>query len=252
VQSHSMSSTSPRIEDSLPVLYAILNETQSLKLLTEEKYMSFFESDLDFTRVNRIHDMLWLCGIPHPARPLHRQKVMRKRVIPIEQVDMHLTKDNDKIFIKPLPAYLLSKSVWDQYLCRNEALHEAACGLLLSYTWLVRSELDFRIAMEEELSLLPKGLHWMEWKRVVGEIVKTIDLESRKHVNKRFWYGELLLSRVHAIYSFDPRFSFRHSVQGYTTYIPFYRRNLAEILTFSLLLTMILSASKLPTSHLLG
>jgi uncharacterized membrane protein len=149
--------------------------------------------------------------------------------------------------IKPLPAYLLSEQVWERHLCRNRDRHAAACGLLLSYVWLVRSPHDFGIA--EDLALLPAGLTWPCWRRIVGETLDRLDADALDQVHVRFTFGELRLGRINTIYR--TRFIFSHFVRGYlygyNRYAPFLQRNVAWILGVSVLFSLVLSAMQVGT-----
>lgn len=52
-----------------------------------------------------------------------------------------------KIFIKPLPAYLLDLGFWEENPCDDNVLHESAYCFLLSYAWLISHESGFQIAI---------------------------------------------------------------------------------------------------------
>jgi hypothetical protein len=84
---------------------------------------------------------------------------------------MHLLWETSKIYLKPLPRYLLSSDFWKHNLickdcnylsettsrsrlitvCRKRKLYSLALGLLHSYMQLIRYESDFAIAKEEHL-----------------------------------------------------------------------------------------------------
>jgi hypothetical protein len=177
---------------------------------------------------------------------MHRHKVMNRQIVPTEQADLHLLYYSGILLLKPLPAYLLSPRIWEDYLCPDEELHKSACGMLISYTWLIRSPMDYRIAVSKDLQLLPQGLSWLEWRRIVDETLKYVDADTLHQVNQRFQFGELRLSRINTIYRL--RFIHTHFVRGYlygyNRYVPFFKRNIAWILAFSVLLSLVLSASK--------
>jgi uncharacterized membrane protein len=212
----------------------------------EEDIEKYITRDLDVKRLNAIHSSLWMCGRPINARGLHRNHVLNRRIIPTEQADLHLLYYSDIIMIKPLPTYLVSKEVWDQYLCTDASLHENACGLLLSYIWLIRSPLDFKLAIDKDAQLLPPGLDWPTWKRIVDESLKYIDADTLHQVNKRYQFGELRLGRINTIYRINPRFFFSNFVRGYlygyNRYAVFFQRNVAWVLAASVLFSLVLSA----------
>ena len=134
---------------------------------------------------------------------------------PLNSADLHLLHYADTILLKPLPAYILSKEVWDQILCKDAELHKNACGLLLSYIWLIRSPLDFKLAIEKDSQLLPAQLSWATWKRIVDESLQYIDPDTLHQCNKRYQFGELRLGRINTIYRMNPRFFLTHFVRGY-------------------------------------
>lgn len=81
-----------------------------LELLTQE---------LEPTRLHRRIRFLWLAGRPVPPRPLHHQLLIGRDIFVSERVDLHLVWGGGRIFIKPLPRYLLNPEFWRGYLtCR--------------------------------------------------------------------------------------------------------------------------------------
>jgi hypothetical protein len=224
---------------------AQINNEQNLEI--------FLNQDLDFSRLNAIHSQLWMCGRPMNARALHKQQLMGRRVVITEQADLHLLTYSDIVMLKPLPAYMLSTEVWKAYLCKeqNKALHEAACGMLLSYIWLIRSANDFKLAQDESHRLLPEELTFTQWRRIVMESLQNINPDTLHQVNKRFQFGELRLGRINKIYRLDPRFTLKNFVRGYlygyNRYGPFLQRNVSWILGVSVLFSLALSAMQVGT-----
>ncbi|KAK4139726.1 uncharacterized protein C8A04DRAFT_40468 [Dichotomopilus funicola] len=81
-----------------------------LDLLTQE---------LEPTRLHRRIRFLWLAGRPVPPRPLHHQLLIGRDIFVSERIDLHLVWGGGRIFIKPLPRYLLNPEFWRGYLtCR--------------------------------------------------------------------------------------------------------------------------------------
>ena len=211
---------------------------------------AYLERDLDHSRLNRIHGHLWMAGRPLNARPIHRQKMMGFDIILTEQADLHLLKFSNKIFVKPLPNYMLDFPFWETYLCKSEDLHKSACGILLSYVWLICSALDLKLA--HKLDLLSSEITWLWWKRFVAEFILYVDPNSLDKVNKRYHFGELRLGRINSIYRI--RFFFTHFIRGYlygyNRYVVFFQRNFAWILIvlvyFSLVLTAMQVGATIP------
>ncbi|KAI0179414.1 hypothetical protein GGR52DRAFT_536075 [Hypoxylon sp. FL1284] len=155
---------------------------------------AYLTHELDTRRLSFLHKYLWLAGLPVPARPLHRQRLMNRNILVTERADEHLVWHEHRIFIKPLPAFLLCHDFWEKHLCSDRDLHASACGMLLSYAWLVAYRSDFAIA--RDASLLPPDVTWERWTGFAAAVLQTLDLASMAGVAPRYEYGELRLSRL--------------------------------------------------------
>ncbi|KAF2156900.1 hypothetical protein K461DRAFT_263872 [Myriangium duriaei CBS 260.36] len=195
--------------------------------------------DLDVSRLNKIHHRLHLVGQLVPARPLHHQLLLRREIVITQKMDMHLLWEKGRIFLKPLPNYLLDNDWWktclrceqnchkkpsidfdvnEHQFCEREQRYRALQGFLLSYAALVRDRIDFNIAKKSEI--IPRRIKWNEWKTVVEAILETPDIYQ--HVNKRFWYGELRLHRLNLIYRFlgyDIVRGYHYTYDGYSDFL---------------------------------
>ena len=148
-------------------------------------------------------------------------------------MDMHLVWTTGRIFLKPVPRFLLEPRFWTLYLSApgpcscfmhevqdtgstttgapkvkngqkrhsstagqcNGGLQMRALGFLFSYTALIAHESDFHIAKEKHL--LPEEVTWDGWTT----FVKELDPENiYDKIDKRFKYGEFRLSRLNEIY----------------------------------------------------
>lgn len=158
----------------------------------DDRHEKFVGIDLSVERLDSISSRLWLCGRAKPAQPLHKQRMMGRQFMITEKADMHLLYYHDTLYIKPLPAYLLVREVWEEWLNSNSENHASACGFLLSYCWLISSPSDFIIATEAHL--IPP-LTWERWRQLVKEFVASTDCDDMKLI-KRYHYGELLLRAV--------------------------------------------------------
>ncbi|EAW13274.1 uncharacterized protein ACLA_017210 [Aspergillus clavatus NRRL 1] len=218
--------------------------------LVQDDIQAFLNHDLDLSRVNKIHHLLWMAGRPMNARPLQRQKMEGYEIVPTERADLHLLKFSTSLLIKPLPEYLLSHRFWTRYLCPSKTLHESACGLLLSYMWLVCTPLDLRLAQEHHL--LPQEITWLAWRDLIASFYAHVDVNALDQVNPRYHFGELRLGRINTIYRV--RFFLSHFIRGYlygyNRYVVFYERNFAWMLmifaTFSLVLSAMQVAADVP------
>lgn len=144
--------------------------------------------------------------------------------------------------MKPLPEYLLDYGFWGKELCENERLHGLASGFLLSWVWLVRSEVDFGIARKH--GLMPGGLEWRHWCAFVEAL--TLNLNHTREINVRYRYGELRIDRLNQICRFIAPETFRDVVKGYysgyLTYGNFFAENFAWLVTVFAFTSVLLSA----------
>lgn len=178
----------------------------------------FFSQELDVKRLHRIMHWLWLCGQTAPPRPLHHQLLMDRRIVVTERLDFHLVWGDDRMFVKPLPRWLIRRDFWELQLDDEDedkdpqmgassgsgaggpirTVKSVALGFLLSYVALIQHESDFEIAMETRL--IPKELTWSKWKVLVREILDGRRERLHRQVADRFIYGELRLHRLNLIY----------------------------------------------------
>jgi hypothetical protein len=244
-------STPPRLNESLatsPValirhtLPATVRRGNTLVRSTDDPD-AYYITELRTARLDEIKSYLWLAGLPNCGRPLHRQQLLGREIIITEDPNEHLVWHETRIFIKPLPIFLLDLDCWTRKICKTKLLYEAACGFLLSYAWLVRHESDLRIAREK--GLLPDFIHWATWTEFMNEFLEHIDLQSLCGVSPRYQYGELRLSRLNKIY-YITRFTWRDFVRGYMTistwYQDFFARNFAWLLAVFAVMSVALSA----------
>ena len=195
----------------LPAMVPTANGQYIVPKDNVHRYVSL---ELDVTRLNSIHRHLWLAGLPRGARPLHKQLLLGRQVVVTEQADLHLVWLKSRIFIKPLPRFLLNSEHWLRYMCRDQALAKSARGFLLSYAWLICHQSDVKIA--HQLGLLPAEIHWEQWTSFVEDLLQHLDLQSPDTINERYRFGELRLTRLNWIYPCSTNnFKFRNFQRGY-------------------------------------
>jgi hypothetical protein len=103
---------------------------------------------------------------------------------------------------QPVPSGTESNGTHDQAKGGHLATspRAAALGLLRSYAYLIKGELDFIYAVEAHL--IPEGVDWVQWKRFIHHFISVED----QSVAKRYHYGQLRLSRLDwAVRLFRPR-----------------------------------------------
>ncbi|KAL2198250.1 hypothetical protein P885DRAFT_68411 [Corynascus similis CBS 632.67] len=152
------------------------------------------KDDLSVQNLNNVHGWLRLAGLPIPPRPLNYQRAKSREIIICENTDLHLVWAPGRIFLKPLPDYLLKEEFWQEHLVRDQQLYGLALGLLQSYVALIQYRSDFSIAQGE--GLVNKDLKWDEWVSIVAKVLA----QPNPKINKRYIYGELRLSRLNKIF----------------------------------------------------
>jgi len=169
-------------------------------------------------------------------------------IVPTERSDLHLVWLDSKLFVKPLPTYLMDTSIWKDILtaptkASDRSIYEDARGFLLSYMWLICTEIDHSIAIDR--GLLSRHITWPQWVTFTKALVQNIDLERPEHINKRFRYGELRLARLNMIYRFTSKefgVMIRGYRYGYHQYSTFLERNFTWVLTVVVYITLVLTA----------
>lgn len=224
-----------------------------LLLLQQGNVSEVLRQELCVPSLSKPHEYLWWCARPAPAMPLHEQ-IMEKRTITVtEQASLHLVCPSRRIFIKPLPPYLLRHDFWAQHLCNDADLHKCGVGFLLSYAWLIRHESDLAIA--EELHLVPKTISWKAWTLFVDSLLTYINCQAEPDscVNKRYLYGEVRLPRLNIVAWYAPEMrGFKCYVKGYGQSSMFFKRNFEWMGLGFLYLVAILTAMQvgLAADHL--
>lgn len=178
----------------LEVILPASIKSKSGLILPDRDLRRFLSRELCTPKIYRFHRLLWLAGLPIPARSLQRQQLMGRSLVLTDRSDEHLVWHQNRLFVKPLPDFLLSHGFWEQHLCQDTDLYRGACGILLSYAWLVVYNADFEIAKQH--FLVPSSLTFKDWTRLLKDFLQHIDLETYDQVNVRYHYGELRQQRL--------------------------------------------------------
>lgn len=232
------------------VLVPVIYQDKSYRCLKTEEikgdFTKFLKHDLDVSRLTKIEPYLWLAGMRRAARPLHRQVMMDRDVVITEQADLHLTWRGPRVYIKPLPSYLLDVDFWNRNICPDIDLFESAKGFLLSYVWLVCNESDFQMAIDNSNHprLLPEGITYKQWSSFIADFIKDDQFKDMEQINPRYRFGELRLGRLNSIYRI--RYCTQHFIRGYFygyhEYGTFLENNFAWIVTFFGYIAIVLTA----------
>lgn len=247
-----------------------------------EANMEFLEGELCVPSLNDIHNHLWLAGRPMPPRPLTYQLAASRNIAVIENINLHLVWEPGRIFLKPIPRYLLNAVFWSEYLacekprdncpcvssvrsqqdssgarpdisCRRRELYKCAYGFLLSYTALIQHESDYYIAVNNHL--LPAGMDWESWRQTSWELLEDSPYNINR-VNERYYYGELRLGRLNKISRWRSLFGFGHGLVGlmrgykfeFATYGQQLEAYLGPIITATAYILLVLTAMQVGLS----
>ncbi|EXA53648.1 hypothetical protein FOVG_01383 [Fusarium oxysporum f. sp. pisi HDV247] len=168
-----------------------------------------------------------------------------------EQMDMHLVWTTGRIFIKPIPRFLLEPRFWKEYLCCEQhcncvtdegmaqdrrRLWKCARGFLFSYAALIRHKSDFLLAKEKYL--LPEEVKWSDWISFIAEL----DTEHiYPNIDPRFYHGELRLDRLNKLYRLlqSPLYGYMAYWNQYST---FFQDNFAWLAGTTVYIAVVLTA----------
>lgn len=228
-----------------PAYHGGLRGRRTLLTIEMSNMLEWLKSDLSVSRLNEIHGHLWVAGLPQISRPLHHHLMIGRQVVITERADLHLVWDDNMVFLKPLPDYLMSYEFWEDTLCPNNSLFQDAKGFLLSYMWLICHKSDLKIAHDQ--GLLSEDISWERWTIFSRAVLSNIDYEHLTDVNPRYLYGELRLGRLDLIYRFCSKTrKFTTFIRGYHysyhQYSTFVQRNFAWVLTAIIYITIVLTA----------
>lgn len=260
----------PPSDDELLSLLPASRRTKSDNIVAASRDVkACVEEELDLRRLTDIFDWLWLAGRPMPPRPLHHQVLLSRDVVVTERIDMHLVWTTGRVFLKPIPRFLLEPRFWSRHLscthsCRcpaedgatlfaddvpkppegvpehvpkcKQTLWKRALGFLFSYAALITHEADFLIAKEK--LLLPPEVSWLAWRTLVYQL-DTEHIYPR--VDLRFVYGELRLSRLNKIYSLSQT-PLRGYVSRWQQYGTFFQDNFAWLASATVYIAVVLTA----------
>lgn len=222
-------------------------------IVVPQPSLEYLQSELCVQRINDVEEWLWICGRPMPPRPLHHQLILSRNIVVCENIDLHLVWHKDRIFLKPIPLYLLDPDFWAVYLVLStkeeesrRRIIECALGLLFSYTALIAYQSDFTIA--QDTGLLPKDVKWESWQQFTAQLLENHCYTS---IDPRYWYGELRLSRLNAVYMLRKGAIFRmySRVGSHSEYQGFLYGNLAVVATILGYVVIVLTAMQVGFSE---
>ena len=164
-------------------------------------FLQSLEDDFSVKRIDDIYAHLWMVCRPFPPRPLNTQRVRDRTIIPSNDTSLHLVWTTGKIYMRPVPSFILCESFYEHYLSPNNLSEHTkpVLGLLYSYIAMLPSELDFDIA--QNTGLIPDEYKWQDWKHLVRRVLAEYD-DIVPKLPVRYQYGELRLDRLDKIYRY--------------------------------------------------
>ena len=173
-----------------------------IKLTNSAQLDHFLDEDFWAQDLETMAPHLWVMTTPSSTNinSLHQQIVKGREIIVTEDPRLHLVWIHNRIFIKPIPVYLLSHAFWNLLLLdkpfalgtRRKAIKQAALGFLRTYACLIRRQSDFFIAQQGNLRLIPQDVDWIKFRDFISEVSTIDDID----VSGRYHYGELRLTRL--------------------------------------------------------
>ncbi len=186
-----------------------------VQLAFPDQLFEYLRKDLETGELDAMSPNLWLVATHSSGNvsPLHHQAVKGRRIIITEDPRLHLLWIDDRIFVKPLPLYLMSYDFWEQYLlpdassiaslnqknqtatypernAQKKELTKAALGFLRTYLLLIQYQSDFDIALAHRL--VPATATFDSFCLFTSRF-ETI---KNDEVTPRYHYGELRLGRL--------------------------------------------------------
>ena len=189
------------------------NARSEICIVDGNNLREYLQSDLEMGSMGGIVKYLWWASSSQTSLALHEYLFHACSIVLTAEHGEHEVEKQQAVFIKPLPEYLLSHSVWDSYLCKDDDLYANALGLLRSYFLLVRTKTDMTIAHEH--SLVPKELTWEQWASFSRAAIPNCPLKS---CNPRYLYGSLDETRLTWIWRLSPETFSRSGWSRWTTY----------------------------------
>jgi hypothetical protein len=232
-------------------LSPLARELQPLRPTDRNELHSFLCAFFDLSRFNLIRKMLWLIAVHGAPRSLYYQKFLRREIVIAEELGLHLVWSKSRIFIKPLPDFLLNYEFWETNISCEPQLHRAACGLLYSYCGLIRFRHDLQVA--HECHLVNVHLDYRAWTEFARTVLPNLNPKDSNIMDARFQYGELRLHRLDTIYRYSPRnFSISSILRGFPhamtdSYVPYMDQYNNAVSAFGVIV-IVLSAFNLSLS----
>lgn len=169
---------------------------------SNEDWDNCLRRELQASLIEELYPYLWLVSkkAGHHIDALHEQIIKKRSIIPAENPRLHLVWHFDKIYIKPVPDYLLSFTIWQQHIQSADVelaestskfdKYRNAAGFLRTYAFLIQHELDFIIAQSH--NLVPQDVSFQRFQQFISKFRDVGDDD----VAPRYHFGQIRLNRL--------------------------------------------------------
>ncbi|EKG18764.1 hypothetical protein MPH_03990 [Macrophomina phaseolina MS6] len=200
-----LESTSKKLPDRLP------GHPQTK--LDRESIAKFLKKDLTTPKLDRFYHWLWIIATHDSANinSLSLQNVRGREITLTQNPELHCVWHRKRIFLKPIPPFLLSYEFWDTVFTEDfcsdpvgRAAHQSALGFMRTYASLIQHPSDFALATDKGLipAEQPPAAEGEEPKKITFEdFIAFIESFHGSRVQDgsvslRYHYGDLRLSRL--------------------------------------------------------
>jgi hypothetical protein len=171
-----------------------------IKILDDVAIRSYVYKDLWAEALENLAPRLWFLSTQSHLNvsALHHQVVKGRTIVLTEDPGLHLVWFHSRIYIKPLPKYLMSFQFWSRYLQdgspiagqERKRIVATSLGFLRTYYHLIKHESDFNLAQENKL--LPATATFEQF----CNFSTNFHLIQDGDVSERYTYGEIRLTRL--------------------------------------------------------
>ena len=178
---------------------ALNNPCEPCQPLNHHKINKFLVKELSTPLLDEIYPHLWLVAkkASDHIDALHVQKIRGRELVPAENPKLYLIWQHSRIYIKPVPACLLSPDFWlasskpsEENIENITPIRALALGFIRTYAFLIQHRLDFVLA--QEVHLLPPDMTWEVWAPFIADFRAVEDKDVARH----YHYGQMRLSRL--------------------------------------------------------
>ncbi|VUC29580.1 unnamed protein product [Clonostachys rosea] len=177
--------------------------------LSRDVVTTYVKAQMSTPLLDEMHHRLWLVAKRQSRNidPIDNHRVKGRTIIATDAIRLHLVWYKDRIYVKPVPEWLLNFDFWSQFLQDSDSgdkvqsFHPTddpttpsnrsmALGFMRSYAMLVPSRIAFQLA--QDCYLIPAHINWLEWAQFIACFSQIEDHQ----VAKRYQYGQIRLSRL--------------------------------------------------------